>query len=57
MGMENHSGMISAGENSWFVQFSGNPTSIHLVVKQEEVVKKIMNLALRSIFVHTLKDF
>jgi hypothetical protein len=34
---------------------SGNSTSSHLVANQEELAKEI-NLALRSIFVHTLKD-
>jgi hypothetical protein len=38
-------------------ELSINPTSSHLVTKQEEVAKEIMNLALRSIFVHTSKVF
>jgi hypothetical protein len=33
-----------------------NPTSSHLVANQEELAKKIMNLALRSIFVHISKE-
>jgi hypothetical protein len=36
-------------------ELSGNPTSSHLVAKQEELAKEIMNLALQSIFSDTLK--
>jgi hypothetical protein len=38
-------------------EFSGNHISSHIAAKQEEQAKKIMNLALRSIFVHTSKWF
>jgi hypothetical protein len=52
--MENHGGMISTGETpDSSTRLSGKPTSSHLVAKQEELAKKIMNLALRSIFIHT----
>jgi hypothetical protein len=36
-------------------ELSGNPTSSHLVAKQEELTKEITNLALRSISFHTSK--
>jgi hypothetical protein len=51
--MENHGGMISTGETpDSSTRFSVKPTSSHLVAKQEELAKKIMNLVLRSIFIH-----
>jgi hypothetical protein len=34
-----------------------NATSSHLLAKLEELAKEIMDLGLRSIFVHTLKGF
>jgi hypothetical protein len=37
-------------------ELSGNPTSSR-GAKQEEMAKKIMNLALLNIFVHTSKGF
>jgi hypothetical protein len=36
-------------------ELSGNPTTSYLVAKQDELAKEMMNLALRSIFVHTPK--
>jgi hypothetical protein len=36
-------------------ELSDNPTSSHLVAKQEELAKEMMNLTLQSIFVHTSK--
>jgi hypothetical protein len=38
-------------------EFSGNHIGSHIVAKQEEQAKEIMNLALGSIFVHTSKRF
>jgi hypothetical protein len=38
-------------------ELSGNPTSSHLVVKQYELAKEIINLAMRSIFVHISKNY
>jgi hypothetical protein len=38
-------------------EFSSNPTISHVETKQQEPGKKIMNLALRSIFVHSSKGF
>jgi hypothetical protein len=49
MSMENHGEMIST-------DLSGNPTSSHLVAKEEELVKEMMNVALQTIFVHTSKS-
>jgi hypothetical protein len=54
--MENHGGMILAGENIICLpELCGNPASSHLVAKQEELVKEVMNLALQSVSVHTLR--
>jgi hypothetical protein len=36
-------------------ELSGNPTTSYLVAKQDELAKEMMNLALRSICVHTPK--
>jgi hypothetical protein len=36
-------------------ELSGKITSSHLVAKQEELAKEMMNLALQRIFVHTVK--
>jgi hypothetical protein len=36
-------------------EFSGKSTTSHLIAKQEELAKEIMNLAPWSIFVHSLK--
>jgi hypothetical protein len=56
MSIENRGGMISTRENSRFVhQSSGNPTRSHLLAKQEELAKEMMNVALRIIIVHTWK--
>jgi hypothetical protein len=46
--MENHGGMISTGKipNST-PELSGNSTSSHLLAKQENVAKEIMNSAYR----------
>jgi hypothetical protein len=52
---ENHGGIISMGKLIHPPELSGNPTSSHLVAKQEELAKEIMNLALQSIFNDTLK--
>jgi len=55
--MENHGGMISTGEtpdSSTRALWKSYQQS-HLVAKQEELAKEMMNLALRSIFVHTSK--
>jgi hypothetical protein len=42
--MEKHGGMTLTGENSSFVpQISGNPVNSHLVTKQDEVAKDMMN--------------
>jgi hypothetical protein len=60
MSMENHRGMISTGENLWFDNqrdLSGETTSSHLVAKQRNWAKEIINLALRRVFVHTWKGF
>jgi hypothetical protein len=49
--MENHSGMILTGENSIHPpELSGNPTNSHLVAKQEELEKKMMNFALQIFY-------
>jgi hypothetical protein len=55
MSMENHGGMISTDENSWlvdegFLEILPVESSDN---KQEECANKVMNLALRSIFVRT----
>jgi hypothetical protein len=47
--MENHGGMISTGELTGPPELSGKPTSSHLVERQEELAKEIMNFAFRSI--------
>jgi hypothetical protein len=53
--MENHGGMTSTGNVLIRPpELSGNPTSSHLVAKQEELAKE-MNLALRSIFARSSK--
>jgi hypothetical protein len=65
MSMENHGGMISTGEDSWFVhQSSGNPTSSWLVAKEEELAKEILDFAvriisfiLRRVHWHTVKSY
>jgi hypothetical protein len=44
MSMENHGGMMSTEENSWFVgspQLSGNPTSSHLVAIRRNERRKL----------------
>jgi hypothetical protein len=58
MSMENHGGIIFTQENLFVHQCSLAilPAS-HLVAKQEELEKEIMNLALLSIFVSTLHKF
>jgi hypothetical protein len=59
--------MIYEHEKPWWIDIdrgkllirppvlSGDSTSSNLVVKQEELAKEIMNLALQSIFIHTPK--
>jgi hypothetical protein len=37
-------------------ELSGNPTSDHLVAKQEELMKEIMHFALQSYLLHTSKS-
>jgi hypothetical protein len=50
MRMENHGGMILTGKLlTCLPQLSVNPASSHLVAKQEELAKEMMNLALRTI--------
>jgi hypothetical protein len=41
--MEKHGVMILTGENSFIPQISGNPVSSHLVAKQDEITKDMMN--------------
>jgi hypothetical protein len=41
--MEKHGGMILTGENSFVPQIYGNPVNSHLVAKQDEVAKDMMN--------------
>jgi hypothetical protein len=57
--------MIYEHEEPWWIdidrgkllirppELSGNSTSSNLVVKQEELAKEMMNLALKNIFIHT----
>jgi hypothetical protein len=55
---ENHCGMITTGESSWYAYRSSLViTSSHLVVNQEGLTKEMITLASRSILVHTWKGF
>jgi hypothetical protein len=57
MSMESHGGMISVGEDSWFVHqsFLESYQESHRQANQEELANENMNFAVRSIFVHTSK--
>jgi len=50
MSMENHGGMIHSGNLLIHPpDLFGNPTSSHLIAKQEEQAKEMMNFAFQSI--------
>jgi hypothetical protein len=54
--MENHGGMIPTSETTWFVHQSSLAFLPAVISsKQEEQAKEVLNLALRTIFVHTSK--
>jgi hypothetical protein len=55
MSIENHDGTISTRKILFRPQLSVKPTSSHMLAKQEQLAKEVMNLAVRSIFVHTSK--
>jgi hypothetical protein len=55
--VEDHGGMISTGELLIrSTELFGDPTSSHLVAEHKDLAKA-MNLAVRSIFVHTSMGF
>jgi hypothetical protein len=58
MSIENDGGMMSTVINSWFLHQSSLVILLQslLVAKQEELVKEMMSLALRSIFVYISKE-
>jgi hypothetical protein len=55
--MENHGGMISTGETpDSSTQSSDNPSSNHIVAKQDEVAKEMINLVY-EIFISYFEDY